>query len=224
MSFTFHDVEQNSEPWMALRLGKATASQFGTFMANYGKPFGDPAKRYALQLALERITGNKAGVSFTNEHMERGHEQEPIARMLYEEETFCRVSNGGFFCWRLYGDSPDGLIGNEGALEVKSVIAPTHYENIRRGRFDPSYKWQLVGHIDCAERQWVDFVSYCADFPRDSQLFVSRLWRGECAEELAMLAERRQQFLALVDDIERDIRGEAPSLEQQLRDSLRKAA
>lgn len=226
MSFTFHNVEQNSEPWEALRIGKATASQFSTFMANYGKPFGAPAKRYALQIALERITGNKASAAFTNAHMERGHEQEPIARMLYEEETFCSVSNGGFFCWRLYGDSPDGLIGEDGVLEIKSVIAPTHYDTIQRGTFDPSYKWQLVGHLDCTERKWVDFVSYCADFPRDSQLFVSRLHREECQDELSRLAERRAEFLALVDRVEEHIRGTEPSLEDQLRASIemRKAA
>lgn len=218
----FFDVEQNTEPWEALRLGKATASNFGCFMANYGRAFGEPAKRYALQLALERITGRKASVSFTNEHIERGHEQEPIARMLYEEETFCRVTNGGFFGCETHGDSPDGLVGSAGVVEFKSVIAPTHYDNILRGRFDPAYKWQLVGHLDCTGREWVDFASYCADFPRDSQLFISRLHRKDCAQELGMLNERRAAFLDLVREIERDIRGESV-LEDQLRASLEAA-
>lgn len=201
----FFNVEQNSDAWMALRLGKATASQFSCFMANFGKPFGEPAKRYALQLALERITGNKASVSFSNEHTERGHEQEPIARMLYEEETFCNVKNGGFFGCATYGDSPDGLVGDDGVIEIKSVIAPTHYENIQRGKFDPAYKWQLVGHLDCTGREWVDFVSYCPDFPRDSQLFVSRLTRHMVPDELASLHGRRAEFLALVDEVQANI-------------------
>jgi hypothetical protein len=214
----FHDVPQNTEAWEALRLGKATASNFGTFMANYGKPFGEPAERYALQVALERLTGQKAGVSFSNDHTERGHEQEPIARMLYEEETFSRVTNGGFFCCDTYGDSPDGLVGKVGAVEIKSVIAPVHYKTMMRGRFDPAYKWQLVGHLDCTGREWVDFISYCADFPRESQLSVHRLHREECEDELRMLAERREMFLSLVDEIERHIRGD--SLEGVLRASL----
>lgn len=215
----FHDVEQNSDAWMALRLGKATCSMFGTFMANYGKAFGEPAKREALRIALERITGQKASVSFSNDHTERGHEQEPIAKMLYAEQTFSRVTNGGFFGCKTYGDSPDGLVGKVGVIEVKSVIAPVHYETILRGRFDPAYKWQLVGHLDCTGREWVDFISYCSDFPRDSQLFVSRMSRCDVAQELAMLAERRSMFLRLVDEIERDIRGE-DSLEDRLRASL----
>lgn len=216
---SFHDIEQNTEPWEALRLGKATASQFGTFMANYGKAFGDPAKRYALQLALERITGRKASAGFSNEHTERGHEQEPIARMLYEEEHFARVTNGGFFCCQTYGDSPDGLVGSDGVVEIKSVIAPVHYETIMRGKFDPAYKWQLVGHLDCTGRQWVDFVSFCADFPDESKLSVHRLRREECEAELKMLTERRAQFLTLVSEIEDHIRG-GDSLERRLQESL----
>lgn len=192
----FHDVEQNSEAWDALRLGKATGSNFGTIMANNGAAFGDPAKRYALQLALERINGCKVQVSFTNEHMERGHEQEPIARMLYEEETFTEVTNGGFFDWGEYGDSPDGLVGDEGVAEFKSVIAPTHYATFRRGNFDPAYRWQLVGHLDCTARRWVDFCSFCADFPETQRLLVYRMYRDDVAAEIQALRERREEFLA----------------------------
>lgn len=194
----FHDVAQNTEEWELLRLGKPTASNFGTFMANYGKDFGDPAKRYALQIALERLTGKKAEHAFSNDHMERGHEQEPIARMLYAEEHFCDVLNGGFFDCGTHGDSPDGRVGESGVIEIKSVIAFTHYANMQRGGYDPAYKWQLVGHLDCTGRDWVDFVSFCIDFPRDYQLCVYRLNREDCEHEIKMLHERREQFLALV--------------------------
>lgn len=196
----FHDIPQNSPEWDALRLGKATASKFSTFMANDGKAFGDPAKRYALQLALELTTGRKSEFSFKNDDMERGHEQEPLARVLYEDERFVTVDNGGFFDWGRYGDSPDGLVDADGVVEIKSVIAPTHYANLRRGSFDPSYRWQLVGHLECTGRLWVDFVSFCSDFPEHQQLLVYRLTRDECVEEIARLQARRQEFLALVDE------------------------
>jgi hypothetical protein len=194
----FHDVEQNSPEWEALRLGKATASNFGCLMAKDGGAFGEPAKEYALEIALEILTGNKAEFSFSNKHMERGHEQEPVARMLYEAERFCRVKNGGFFDCGDYGSSPDGCVGADGLIEIKSVTAPTHFANLRRGSFDPAYRWQLIGHLDCSERQWVDFVSYCSEFPEDSQLLVYRLWRAECEAELGRLRERRAEFLRLV--------------------------
>lgn len=194
----FHDVPQNSPEWDLLRLGKATASRFGTFMANDGKAFGDPARRYALQLALERLTGKKAEFSFSNDDMERGHEQEPIARMLYSEERFVDIANGGFFDCGDYGDSPDGLISKDGVIEIKSVIAPTHYDTIKRGSFDPSYRWQLAGHLDCSGRDWVDFCSYCADFPEGKQLVVYRSTRDDFKDELVRLRARRQEFQALV--------------------------
>jgi len=201
----WHDVQQNSEVWEALRAGKATASNFSKFMANDGKDFGDPAKRYALQIALERITGRKAENSFSNEHTERGHAQEPIARMLYEDQNFVTVTNGGFFDLGQYGDSPDGLISTDGVLEIKSVIYSTHYDTIKRGTFDPSYKWQLVGHLDCTGRDWVDFASYCADFPEASKLIVYRTYRDAFKAELERLRDRREQFLELVERTARDI-------------------
>ncbi|EOZ4779687.1 YqaJ viral recombinase family protein [Pseudomonas aeruginosa] len=195
----WHDVPQNSEVWEALRIGKATASSFGTFMANDGKAFGEPAKKYALQIALERATGVKASFSFSNDHTERGHEQEPIARMLYEDENFVEVSNGGFFDWELYGDSPDGLVMDDGVVEIKSVTAAVHYATLRRESFDPAYRWQLIGHLDCTGRDWVDFISYCSEFPPSSQLIVHRLHRSECADEIQRLRDRREAFLELVE-------------------------
>jgi hypothetical protein len=196
----FHDIPQNTEEWMALRLGKATASKFGIIMANEGKTFGDPAKDYALQLALEQVTGKRAEFSFSNDHMERGHEQEPIARELYAEMSFVDVKNGGFFDWSCYGDSPDGLVGNDGVVEIKSVIAKTHYATLRRGSFDPAYRWQLVGHLDCTQRDWVDFISYCSDFPPNRQLITYRLYRDDCQDEIKRLQDRRGEFLALVQE------------------------
>jgi len=203
--FEFHDVAQNSDEWQALRCGKVTNSNAGIFMANLGKAFGEPAKRYALQVALEQITGTKATAGFSNEHTERGHEQEPLARMLYQEETFCSVTNGGFFDWGSHGDSPDGLVGDEGGIEIKCVIAPVHYDTIRRGSFDPAYRWQLIGHLDCTGREWFDFISYCADFPAASRLFVDRLYRRDYEQEIQQLRARRSELLVLVQDIKADI-------------------
>ena len=194
----WHDIPQNSPEWDSLRLGKATASGYSKFMANYGKAFGDPALRYALQIALERVTGNKAEHSFKSDDMERGHEQEPVARLLYEEQHFVDVANGGFFDWGDWGDSPDGLIDTDGVLEIKCVIAPVHRDNIRRGKPDPAYKWQIVGHLDGTQREWVDFASYCSDYPEHQQLVVYRTYRSEVEAELAQLAERRAAFLELV--------------------------
>lgn len=202
----FHDVEQNTDEWMDLRMGKATASNFGTLMANEGKGFGEPAKRYALKIALERLTGLRDESGFSNEHTERGHEQEPVARMLYEDTYFVEVDNGGFFDCGEYGDSPDGLVGTGGGIEIKSVIPAVHYATLTRGSFDPAYKWQLVGHLDCTGREWFDFVSYCAAFPEENRLIVHRLNRSDYADDIDRLRTRRADFLQLVKTIMADIK------------------
>lgn len=199
------NVDQNTEEWHALRCGKVTASSFGLFMANEGKSFGDPAKRYALQIALERVTKCKSDSSYTNDHMQRGHEQEPIARMMYENQTFVNVANGGFYDCGLYGDSPDGLINHDGLLEIKCVIPATHYSTLKRGSFDPAYLWQLIGHLDCSGRDWVDFVSYCSEFPEEKQLLIYRLNAADYIDHIARLRSRRDSFLELVNEIQNDI-------------------
>lgn len=198
----WHDVEQNSEAWNDLRCGKVTASNAGCFMANDGKAFGDPAKKYALQVALERINGcSKSENGFSNSHTERGHEQEPIARRLYEDTFFVDVTNGGFFDCGLYGSSPDGLVYEDGLIEIKSVIASVHFATMTRQSFDPAYTWQLISHLEITGRDWVDFVSYCVEFPEDKQLLVYRLYRADYGDHISRLMKRREEFLQLVDNI-----------------------
>ena len=83
-------------------------------------------------------------------------------------------------------------------VEIKSVIAPVHYATQRRNTFDPSYRWQLISHLDCTGRRWCDFASYCADFPEGQQLIVHRLHRDDYATEIMRLRVRRAEFLELV--------------------------
>lgn len=203
--FEYFDVDQNTDEWFQMRSGKLTSSKLGTIMANYGKAFGDPAKKYAVNIAIEQITGNAIPNSYSNDHMERGHEQEPIARMLYEEEMFCNVSNGGFFGSEFIGCSPDGLVSDSGVIEIKSVIAPVHYANIKRQGVDPAYKWQCVGNVKFTGRDWIDFVSYCAEFPEDKQLYTYRLHASQLEEEFKQLSIRIEEFESLVSATKKTI-------------------
>jgi len=198
--FKFYDIPQNEDLWFQMRAGRLTSSKLGTIMANYGKAFGEPAKKYAVNIAIEQITGNAIASTFSNEHMERGHEQEPVARMLYEEDMFCEVSNGGFFGSEFIGCSPDGLVYDDGLIEIKSVIAPVHYASVKRHNVDPAYKWQCIGNLKFTGRDWIDFISYCEDFPEDKRLFTYRLYKANLSEEFAMLDARIEIFKTLVDD------------------------
>jgi len=203
--FEFHDIDQNSDEWFALRGGKLTISKLPVVMANFGKTFGDPAKKYAVNIAIEQITGKPIQSSYQNEHMIRGQEQEPIARMLYEDETFCDVTNGGFFGSEFIGCSPDGLVGDEGVIEIKSVLAHVHYASIKRDSVDPAYRWQCIGNLYFTGRAWLDFVSYSAEFPQGNQLFVHRIFAHDLGKEYGMIDSRVSEFKELVDETKQAI-------------------
>lgn len=199
--FEFHDIEQNSDTWFDMRGGKLTSSNLGKIMANYGKAFGDPAKKLAATIAAQQLGAEVVSNSFSNEHMERGHQQEPLARMLYENETFCDVTNGGFFSSDFVGCSPDGLVSDCGVIEIKSVITNVHYANIKRQAVDPAYKWQCIGNLKFTSRDWLDFISYCQEFPIGKQLFVWRIRKEELADEFKMIDSRISEFKKLVDEM-----------------------
>ena len=198
--FEFHDIEQNSDEWYSMRGGRLTSSMLGKVMANYGKAFGEPANKYAHQIALEQITGNACESGYSNDNMARGHEEEPIARALYEEETFCDVSNGGFFCTDKIGCSPDGLVDENGVIEIKSAMASIHYERVRKQSFDSTYKWQLVGNLKFTGREWIDFISFCSDYPEGKQLYVFRLWAEDLSNEFKQIESRTSEFFEKVSE------------------------
>jgi len=217
----FHPVKQNTEEpcpccgktWMELRAPFITGSKMAKIMAHNGKKcrdgspkFGDPAHRLAVDIAVVQSGGTATESDYTNAHMERGHEQEPIARMLYEQEYFCTVEGGGFYENGNIGCSPDGRIYDDGLLEVKSVIAHIHYECIKRGDFDPKYKWQLYHNLKVAERDWIDYVSYCATFPRGQQLFVKRVLAKDIQKYFDAMEKRLEDFFVLVERVKNDIR------------------
>lgn len=202
---TFHNVAQNSSEWEALRVGIITSSNYSCIMANAPGSFGEPAKRYALKLALERLTGVKGGDSFGNAHTQRGHEQEPEARALYENIVFGTVDNGGFFCNGIFGGSPDGLVFNDGLIEIKSVIPSIHYDNFRRDTWCPTKHWQMVGNLECTGRKWIDFISYCPDFTESNRLVVRQMTAEQAADDMLKLEHRRELFNELVEKIKLEI-------------------
>ena len=200
----FKDVKQNSEEWFKLREGVATTSNFSKFMANYGKAFGEPAKKYAFKLAKEQVTGKKSEEeSFSNKFMELGHEFEPVALNAYEDKTFNLVSNGGFCLSEKFegvGGSPDGLIlSDNGGIEVKSVIDWTQRNTIKRNAFDPAYKWQILGNIWLCELDYLDFISYGYNYTEEKKLFIHRVTREEYKDEIDLIEPRLIEFLELIE-------------------------
>ena len=202
----WHDIPQNTDFWLDLRAGKVTGSSISKVMANYGKAFGKHAKDLAATIAVEQLTGNRQNSNhYTNPHMDRGHVEEPIARALYEDTYFTDVTHGGFYDNGGTGSSPDGNVGDDGLVEIKSAIISVHYDRIRKGTFDSKYKWQFLFNMREAKRSWIDFISYCADFPDSSKLYVYRLNADDFKEEMQMIESRLSGFDELVRQIKEKI-------------------
>jgi hypothetical protein len=201
----FHNISQNTDEWLEMRKGKVTGSAIAKIMANYGKAFGEPAKKLAVDIAVVQLGGPGHSDNYSNAHMERGHEQEPLARKAYEDHYFCDVDNGGFFDNGKTGCSPDGLVGSDGVIEIKSVIPSVHYKTIQNGGFDSSYKWQFMFNMKETGREWIDFVSYCAGFPDGKKLYINRIHASQHKESFEQMDLRLAEFFALVETIKKGI-------------------
>lgn len=194
------DIEQNSDEWFKERLGRATASKFDTIMANFGKPFGNPAIEYAQELALEIVTGEMDETKQMNLwQFERGHELEPLARKRYELETLNTVTNGGFFIssGKRVGDSNDGNIGDPGCIEIKCVVPKTQFKRIEKGGIDNVYKSQIHGHIWIGNKEWCDFVSFCPEMNYHNQILITRVYRDE-----EIIKKMKTRFTAFFEEVD----------------------
>ena len=152
---------QGSDEWHEARLGHVTASCFSHVLA---KGEGKTRKKYMLKVVSERLTG-KPSESFSNVHTERGTIQEPFARLEYEARTGNLVQEVGFVKHPtlMAGASADGLIDDDGGVEIKSVIPTVQIEMIERGCIPGEYVAQVQGNLWISGRKWWDFVRYSPD-------------------------------------------------------------
>ena len=153
------DCEQGSPEWFDLRRGIPTASCFDRILTPTGKE-STQAMAYASQLIAERLTGVSLGFE-GNRHTERGTELEPQARAYYEFVAGPVVEVG--FCLRddgIAGCSPDGLVGDDGLLEIKCPSPAVHVEYLLAGKAPTKYLAQVQGQLWVTGRAWCDFLSY----------------------------------------------------------------
>lgn len=167
-----YKVEQNSDEWFALRRGKFTASTFkDLFMGKETQGYKDAI----YKVAFERLT-NTSPESFTNEYMQRGTELEPEARAWYEFEKNVEVIKAGFFEYNDWiGASPDGLIGEDGLLEIKCPKYSTMMDYLIKKELPKTYYYQVHGQLLVTDRQWCDFLAYHPSLPK----FVLRVERDK---------------------------------------------
>ena len=152
----FHYCEQRSDEWYALRIGRVTASNFSTAKS---KPGSSGRKTLMMKLLTERITGIPRE-NYSARWMEEGSELEPFAREYYENSRGVKVEKVGFVEIGDIGASPDGLIEDDGGLEIKCPFPSTHISWYLSNVLPPEHKAQVQGNMWVCDRNWWDFVSY----------------------------------------------------------------
>lgn len=179
-------IEQGSPEWHALRCGKITASRLIDIVRGFGrdgKRSNHKASRadYIMEKVIERMTGRQEE-GFESEDMRNGKINEPLARCSYEAELGVIVTEVPFIDHPEIsglGYSPDGLVGDDGLIEIKCPKPKEHVRNMLTGDVKRDYIYQMQTGLFVTGRKWCDFVSYCPKMPVEHQLYIKRFERDD---------------------------------------------
>lgn len=173
---TYAELEQGSESWLDARCGLLTASTIGRLItpATLKVADNETSRGLTMQLAAERITGHVDFV-YPTADMQRGTDDEPFARDAYAAHKKVDVEQVGFMV-RDFGDyrigySPDGLVGDDGLIEIKSRRPKEHLKTVLKGLPPLENMAQMHAGMLVSGREWCDYVSYSAGLP----LWVKRV-------------------------------------------------
>lgn len=158
---SLNDLVQGSPEWQDARRGIPTASGFDKIVTTKGEP-SKQAQKYLWKLAGERVSGFSEE-TYQNATMQRGIDTEAEARAFYELTNSVTVQTVGI-CYpdkkKRYACSPDGLVGEDGGLEIKVPLIATHVGYLLDGTFPMDYFQQVQGNLLVTGRKWWDFLSY----------------------------------------------------------------
>lgn len=170
-------MEQRTDEWYQARLGCVTASRTADILAKTKSGYSTSRANYMADLIVERLTG-KPPEGFTSSAMQWGTETEPQARMAYEIITGNQVTETGFVLHPQiegFGASPDGLVGEDGLVEIKCPNTNTHINTLLDEKIPQKYIVQMHVQMICTQRDWCDFVSFDPRLPVDMQIFIKRV-------------------------------------------------
>lgn len=192
-------IEQGTPEWHAMRNGKLTASRLADAIAKTKTGWGASRPNYCAELVAERLTGVPAD-KFISGPMQWGKECEPQAKAAYRFYTGQRIEPIAFVDhpWiAMSGASPDGLIGDDGLIEIKCPNTATHISTLLGAPIDPAYILQMQWQMACTGRAWCDWVSFDPRMPEDMSLHIERVERDE--KRIIQLEGMVRDFLAEVD-------------------------
>jgi putative phage-type endonuclease len=176
-----NDIIQGSDEWFAIRKQYPLTASNAQAIGNQGKGletlcYDKMAERYSKGIKEQ----------YTNEHTERGQILEDEARTIYEMETGNKVTQVGFVTneeiSKVAGASPDGLVNEDGLIEIKCFADTKHFKMILEGlKPEPQYVWQMQMQMLITEREWVDFVAYNPNY--EKSILVTRVVQDKVMQE-----------------------------------------
>jgi putative phage-type endonuclease len=193
------EIVQGSLEWVQARLGKVTASRVADVIAKTKTGWGASRKNYMAELIAERLTG-QPGDTYTNAAMQWGLDTEPQARAAYEFFRDATVEEVGFVehpTIPMTGASPDGLVGENGLVEIKCPNTATHIDTLLSETIPAKYVTQMQFQMACVGRKWCDYVSFDPRMPEHLRLFVKRVEHDDA--KVKELEAAVLEFLAELD-------------------------
>ena len=175
MTITYHnDFEQGSGEWAARRCGMLTASEMELIITPTLKVANNDKQRSHLYELLAQRNSGYVEPQYVSDAMLRGENEEIAARELYSEKYApakeCAFVTNDRFGFNI-GFSPDGLVGEDGLIEVKSRRQKFQAQTIIEGILPPEFSLQIQTGLLVSEREWCDFISYSGGMP----MFVLRI-------------------------------------------------
>ncbi len=213
----FIECAQGTPEWFAARVGKITASCFADAISRCTRKsgtrsVGDPtavADRYAADLAIERISGQPHGEPPRAWVLERGHEMEAAARRLYEGREGAFVTEAGICLTDdgIFGYSTDGLVDDDGLIEIKAPIDSTKIVDMWRTGDTSEYDHQMQGGMWITGRKWCDFIMHVPDLAGiGKDLYIKRVFRDQAFIDSMVM--QLAVFNQLAMDFEAVLRGQ----------------
>lgn len=193
------DIVQGSDAWIKRRLGKATGSRIIDIVSKTKSGPSKSRSDYMTELLLERLTGEQAN-KFKSADMIWGTQTEPQARRAYAFYNDADVIEVGFVDHPRIansGASPDGLVGDDGLIEIKCRKSANHLETLITQKVPEMYLPQIQFQLACTGRAWCDYVSFDPRMPEEMRLFVKRVERDEVF--IATMESEVEKFLKELD-------------------------
>lgn len=191
-------TEQGTAAWKAERAGKVTASRIADVMAKTKSGPSASRANYLAQLVAERLTGEPTE-GYTSAAMAHGTATEPEARDAYAFARDADVAQIGFIphpSIEMTGASPDGLVGDDGLVEIKCPNTATAIDTLMGGSVERKYLLQMQWQMACTGRKWCDFVSYDPRLPASMSLFIKRVERDD-----VLIAEIQREVVAFLKEV-----------------------